>query len=388
MVFDREELSNSSTISFSPPERAGFKVNRMVEKTKDRVVFLDCMRIFAFATVLIGHKLYEKLQAVAQDQSLHESIQCIAKLMLPLCFGGGASGVIVFFLTSGYIITHVLNKEHTQEFIIKRIFRIYPLYIFAIIIEAALAKLIDGTALPDLSIFIPRILLIGDFFGTPLALAGVEWTLRVEILFYVYMATLRYFRILEKPKLAVIAFLATTIFIFYAPPFPAIAAFSNGYLSAMGPYLLMGACFYIYEHNKNIRNLCIMTGITITILSIVTISNRHKILMHDNYALLAVSIFCFGWLIRDRIQYGPIIGLVSSLTYAIYLFHKWMWEYIKRAVTEVGITAIPQDLQIFIILMAICYLAHISVEKYGLKIGRKVLNRYLDMRNNFSLKTP
>ena len=105
------------------------------------------MRIFAFISVLVGHKIYDKLEFASQNQSLHITIRYLAEALLPLCLGG-AAGVIVFFLTSGYIITHVLQKEETAEFIVKRIFRIYPLYIFAVITEALLARIIDGVELP------------------------------------------------------------------------------------------------------------------------------------------------------------------------------------------------------------------------------------------------
>jgi len=125
--------------------------------------------------------------------------------------------VIVFFLTSGYIITHVLQNETTSEFMVKRIFRIYPLYIFAVIVETLLARIVDGVALPGIGTLIPRLLLMGDFFGTPLALTGVEWTLRVEVCFYFYMALLRHFAILEKPKTAVAAFFTTAMVMFLAP---------------------------------------------------------------------------------------------------------------------------------------------------------------------------
>ncbi len=47
-------------------------------------------------------------------------------------------------------------------------------------------------------ILIPQLLLIGDFFQTPHTLNGVEWTLRVEVLFYVFMLILRYTDLIGK----------------------------------------------------------------------------------------------------------------------------------------------------------------------------------------------
>jgi len=330
------------------------------------------MRIFAFISVLVGHKIYDKLEFASQNQSLHITIRCLAEALLPLCLGG-AAGVIVFFLTSGYIITHVLQKEETAEFIVKRIFRIYPLYIFAVITEALLARIIDGVELPGISILIPRLLLIGDFFGTPLALAGVEWTLRVEVCFYAYMALMRYFSILQKPTTTVAVFLATALAMFFAPQFPATAEFSNGYLSAYGVFLFIGACFYIYENNKEARNFCAFAILSMLALFLFMISKNHQAWMNSNYGIFALAIFCVGWTLRDRMQYGPIIGIASNLTYAVYLFHKWMWDYIQIVVSKVGIVSVPQSMQTFSVLLVMCYLVHISIERYGLELGKRTL---------------
>ena len=350
-------------------------MNSTHQKTKDRIVFLDYMRIFAFISVLVGHKLYDKLEFISQNQSLHITFRYFAEALLPLCYGG-AAGVIVFFLTSGYIITHVLQNETTSEFIIKRIFRIYPLYIFAVIVEALLARIIDGVALPGLGTLIPRLLLMGDFFGTPLALTGVEWTLRVEVCFYFYMALLRHFAILQKPKTAVTIFFTTAMVMFLAPQFPVTTEFSHGYLSTYGVFLLVGACFYLYEKNKEIRNLCVFATLSMLALFLFMISKNHPAWMNSNYGIFALVIFGAGWVLRDRMQYGPIIGIASNLTYAIYLFHKWMWDYIQIVVAKIGIVAIPQSLQIFTILVIMCYLLHISVEKYGLELGKKTLKLF------------
>jgi len=46
----------------------------------------------------------------------------------------GFLGVVLFFVISGFIITHVAQRESRLEFAIKRVFRIYPPFILSIII--------------------------------------------------------------------------------------------------------------------------------------------------------------------------------------------------------------------------------------------------------------
>ena len=86
-----------------------------------------------------------------------------------------------------------------------------------------------------------------------------------------------------------------------------------------------------------------------------------------------MAIFVAGWVLRGRMQYGPIIGVASNLTYAVYLFHNWMWGYIQIVVSKAEIAFVPLSMQIFVVLLVMCYLVHISIERYGLEIGKRTL---------------
>ena len=81
-------------------------------------------------------------------------------------------GVVVFFLISGYIITFILQREALPEYAIKRVFRIYPLYVFAVVIQYALLS--RSGMQPSLNILLLQTSLLGDFFQTPYTLGGVE----------------------------------------------------------------------------------------------------------------------------------------------------------------------------------------------------------------------
>ncbi|MCV5779030.1 acyltransferase family protein, partial [Escherichia coli] len=50
-----------------------------------------------------------------------------------LLFSGGASGVDLFFIISGFIITlSTAKKTSASDFIIKRLFRIYPILLISL----------------------------------------------------------------------------------------------------------------------------------------------------------------------------------------------------------------------------------------------------------------
>ncbi|WP_431301599.1 acyltransferase family protein [Sediminicoccus sp. BL-A-41-H5] len=116
------------------------------QTAQGRVVFLDLLRIFAFASVLAGHEFYPAIEAAAQDPTLHVTLRLMAQILAPFVWAGGA-GVIVFLLVSGYIITQVLQRERAGEFLLRRI---YPLYIAAVLTETLLAAAVLSQPVPPL----------------------------------------------------------------------------------------------------------------------------------------------------------------------------------------------------------------------------------------------
>lgn len=341
---------------------------------QSRIDFLDLMRIFAFVSVLIGHKFYPTLAAWAQDPSLHITIRYFIEGIMPLC-RGGAAGVVVFFFISGYIITHVLQKESPTDFLIKRAFRIYPLYIFAILTEMLFGWVAQGIALPSLSIIIPRLFLIGDFFDTNYALAGVEWTLRVEVLFYLFMAALKKAGLLSKPALLPIVYVACTALLSAAKPFPSFTAWSTGYLNLYGPFLLIGSLIYLCEHKLISRQYGTAAAGFIFISFLLLIAKIQPNWSNSNYALFAIILFTAAWCLREKLTCGPAARLLSELTYSVYLFHNWLWSYLNQLVERIGITLLPQGIQIVLALLLICYVTHIAIEKPGATLGRKVISK-------------
>ncbi len=349
----------------------------MANRIIDRVVFLDVMRIFAFISVLIAHKMYDSLAFASTNEALHITFRYLAQAVLPLCYGGGA-GVVVFFLTSGYIITHVLQSESTPEFLLKRFFRIYPLFIVAVVMEGLFDHFLRGAAFAPPSVWIPRLLLIGDFFGTSLALGGVEWTLRLEIAFYIVMAMLKASGLFRCQKYLPVVFLIIATGVILLPPFPGAANLPLAYQTIYSSFLFMGACVYLWETGNAKKNLCIATFFILFGYFLFILAKYQPQWKEFNYGFYAVAIFLMGWSMRYRLEDGPLIRLVSNMTFSVYLFHNWLWSYISSLVDYVGLLFIPAKAQILTVLFLVCFGLHKSVERYGLRAGKIFLNKYRD----------
>ena len=341
----------------------------MIEESQPgRIIFLDWLRIIACLSVLIGHKFYSGLDGFIYNLSVPEILKSILKLILPLFIQGGA-GVVIFFLVSGYIITHVLAKESSFSFVIKRLFRIYPLYIFAVFMQSSL----DNNAWHSESIqtLIKQISLFGDLFNVPPALGGVSWTLRVEILFYIIMACVRYFEF-YKPLNKI--WLASTAVVFLLllilmPPFPGYDGWRHGYYNQFAPFLFLGLTYCLYDMRKVPKwYLVVYTIATLTacLLFIPLYKSNH---VNPCFMIYGYGCFLLMYLIRKFLIVTCWVSLLAEITYSVYLFHMWLFDKFTSLVTLYVSEFRSQHIIATLMLFIFCGLTTYFFEKPMIKIG-------------------
>ncbi|MGL6044550.1 MAG: acyltransferase family protein, partial [Sandaracinobacteroides sp.] len=150
-----------------------------------RFAFLDSLRGLAAIAVLVQH-LFEHRPGFIGDY------------VTP--YGPGLLGVAVLFFVSGYVMPLSTGPApNAGVFIVRRLFRIYPLFLFAIGLALAagasgfLGKWAFMASAPAVQ-WIANLLLIQDFVGQP-AFLGVTWTLAVELAWYgLFIASLLLFK--------------------------------------------------------------------------------------------------------------------------------------------------------------------------------------------------
>lgn len=348
--------------------------SKSLKKTSSRILFLDYLRVFAFVSVLIGHKFYGTLSEFVSNPATHASPRYLVNLLLPFFEAGGA-GIVVFFLISGYIITFVLQNELPRAFFIKRIFRIYPLYMAAVLLQVFTIWVMDGS-LPKPSILIPQLLLIGDFFQTPYTLQGVEWTLRVEIFFYLFMGIARHFNLLHAhKKIFPFIILLSILGLGFLAPIPAHSIWSHGYLTIYAPFLLLGTLFY-FQENKEISAWFLFSSVIFVLAQYyMLISIHQQAWVNSHFATFGVLLFFFAWRYRQIFQPYPLVLFLSNLTYSVYLFHNWSWDPIKKVFAKLSIGIINPDIQALLALLLLCTIMFNWVEKTGIRWGRQVLKK-------------
>ncbi len=150
---------------------------------------LDVLRFFAFFGVFIFH-------AAPRNPEFYAAAGYPSWLstFLISTFGAGAYGVDLFFALSAYLITSLLLRERSatgevdlRGFYIRRILRIWPLYLGFVAFAAIAARLLPGQELP-LRYVAGYTLLAGNwiyvFYGLPASFAIPLWTVSIEEQFY------------------------------------------------------------------------------------------------------------------------------------------------------------------------------------------------------------
>lgn len=145
-----------------------------------RLAWLDALRGVAALFVVFDHLGYYVLQH--------------AREVVYTWFDPGQYGVFVFFMVSGYIVPASLERKGSiRGFWVSRVFRLYPLYIFGLIVAVLLWKLslgsIGRTNYDGETSLLAHALMLSNVLGPKNAI-NVTWTLSYEMAFYLLLTAL------------------------------------------------------------------------------------------------------------------------------------------------------------------------------------------------------
>ncbi|WP_186308483.1 acyltransferase family protein [Paraburkholderia sp. BCC1885] len=286
-----------------------------------RVAFLDTLRFIAAGAVLFQH-VVEKTGKFGQ--------WAVAML------SPGVFGVVLFFVVSGFVIPMAAGRRFDlKTFVIRRVFRIYPLVLVAFALMALLGY---GTNLADFSAvksatlhdWLANLLLAQDYLGaTPLL--GVTWTLSIEFAWYAIFALgLLTFgrrfddRLVVIAPLVQLALVVVSLLLGHRLP---LARIGMIYVAILGC-----RAFHAQNGQLGLRRLCIDTGVFIVTMAISNIVSfgyyRHpNITMNEAlFPWLAAPILFMLVAGIARVRQSPLVtnrvtGWLGSISFSTYLLH-------------------------------------------------------------------
>jgi peptidoglycan/LPS O-acetylase OafA/YrhL len=297
-----------------------------IERTKLES-FSNITLLRAIAALMV---VYDHLFAIMPLQSFGASafpvslIQTAINTPLGIIQDFGWIGVAIFFIVSGFIISHVSMRETQTEFLIKRILRIYPPLILAILVTCA-TTLITTSQTFSLWEILSAFTLTNYWTYPQIIILGVAWTLAIEIIFYAFTFVL--LPILKKNPCAAIVIQIAIIFSIYAVR----GNFGNGFFlfsacAAYLPYLIVGqATYFLYSKTISTRVFFILllllyaTALAGTqLIHTAFLPTNNSYLINFSYAYF---IFVTLLIFKDKLRIPAFVQRLADSSYSIYLLH-------------------------------------------------------------------
>lgn len=339
--------------------------------------FLEILRAFAALLVVYDHLLarWPEKNAIALPAILF--IQKYVNQPLGIIQDFGWLGVSIFFLVSGFIITHVSLRETPFEFVIKRIFRIYPLLVIATILSAWINSKQNLTA--SSSSILTNIFLINYWIHPHIILVATAWTLAIEIIFYGFTFLQMLAKLGPLARIVSAQLAVGGILMFARSMGDNFFLFSAS--AAYMPYLITGQIFYFMLHKRSLNlPVSILLLIATYVETLYGISSIHTTFspIQNSYLLsfiYAIFIFLIGYFNNEKLRPNRIVNALADTSYPLYLFHVAIGYFILDLfVPQIGfLTALCLA---FVSVGLFVTFIHQAIEKPALKFGKELAEKY------------
>lgn len=273
-------------------------------------------------------------------------------------FYSGKVGVMIFFAISGYLITQSLaGSKNLASFLAKRVSRIWPLFILAVITIFVTMQFLE----PPVVIGGPKPFeggstRLGDLIGNLFFLEdlgfkwvdGVFWSIVVELKFYVWIAVLacvapRQFVAIFATGSVILASAEMVIRVYHIANLAPLTKVMNGiFIAQHAPFFAIGALLVLGQHRHLLTINCL----------IATCSIAYKIGENSDFNVGGTIEFILvlaGVVAIDAALFkSRLFMTIGDYSYSWYLFH----QMIGLSLIRIWAPAIGIDLAIAVALAA------------------------------------
>lgn len=300
----------------------------------------------------------------------------------------GKVGVAIFFMITGFLfIPRILERRNVQfwfKLYESRVFRIYPLYLLALVILSAVAFARSNYELQVAPMELAKeYIRFGLFLGhrindvpqTTRVIAGVDWTLKYEWFFYLSLPILGLI-ITRFAKVGVWALLILSVVFFFYPV--VLYRIDTMYLIF---FAVGGLASYLHRQEfvaeDRMKNKFISVLTLLAVIGAVFYPT-----MFDIYHVAIISLF-FILVALGNDLFGVFSlkssALLGEISYSIYLLHGVILYFAFTVCNVVEIRS--YSLQDYLLLMPILTVVlvlgtavtFLTIEKPGMDLGRKYI---------------
>lgn len=287
----------------------------------------------------------------------------------------GQEFVVLFFVLSGFAMRHSLTHSKSNgRFYLKRILRIWPPYIIAVMFALVCETMTSGSAVRNA---FARMLVYVDV-STPMT--PQFWSLPYEIVFYALCPLILTGsrRVLYLAAVAAIASVATLLL-----KGPLINPFDSFFANFVGNELLFFACGAIaYD---NLHRIPSMTPKYVTVLSIcaLIIALMAKIALGGSNMLSNIVMIVMTILLVRNLP-DKITGMrwlnIGFFSYSIYIFHYaiiavFIYAFRQRGIDPLAIQNPFAWMTLIPIILGICFLMYVVSERWSNRLVARLRTR-------------
>lgn len=290
--------------------RAGQQTTR---HSAARLAFLDELRCIAAIAVFVYHAGLQVSPRFAT--------------MMQQGINVGSFGVLLFFLSSGFIIPISLERHSSLgRFWLRRLFRLYPLYWFSLALIVGLdwsnMTVISGAVRTSSPVdWLIQLTMFQSAFGRPFFMA-VYWTLMYEMIFYAVVSLAFVFNAHRQTTRIVGGMLLLALLVEAILPFVWGYTYTNKIISYLA-IMWLGTLFYRWYTGQ--VSLITVTTFTIGALLVLCITNVSRLGWAGALPVItahaaAVGTFVLALAFRTTVQ-RSLAANIGQISYSIYLIH-------------------------------------------------------------------
>jgi exopolysaccharide production protein ExoZ len=252
----------------------------------------------------------------------------------------GKNGVFIFFVISGFAITHsFLNGSTYKEFLIRRVFRIIPMFYLTILLFWALG-IQNGWMERFNQSYSPYNLLAHFLFlfswdySVAFTIPGVEWTLGIEIFWYILLPLVLKNFSYKKALILIVAIVAIN----YANKHFIIPLYNNDLAYHISPLrygyvFLMGSLSYYIR--KRIDYTIPYIYELLTIIAIVALfwclySNEGSLFLYSLITFIFIVSGHENNKISSVVFENKLALIIGTISYSLYLVHILVIEILPK----------------------------------------------------------
>ncbi|MGX7681466.1 acyltransferase family protein [Jatrophihabitans sp. DSM 45814] len=300
-----------------------------------RILFLDYLRSSAVLLVLWDHMVGQWLGWNQRSWIPLKEVDRFVAGPLAIIQDFGWLGVSLFFLISGFIITHVAVSETSKAFAIRRILRIYPPLIVAVLAAVAIVVMRHWLSVGDSQLH--RVPSMPTSSGTlwsmtllnwvqspqPIVL-GVAWTLAIEVIFYLFVFAVR--PLLGRKGLGTWLILGVIALVLWSMRMHGANYFLFAASVSYVPLLMLGQILWLMWSTRITVWHGVLLSVAAWIEFVVGLERLQPTFLTsaNSYGVsvaIAYGAFVLAMLMNDRFPQPRIALFLANRSYSLYLLH-------------------------------------------------------------------